>query len=73
MYCESVTETQTNTQLLFCKKVNNKWSNQENISGISIFHGSRLTEKHSENWMMRKFPILRYDHGPITVKESQEN
>ena len=32
----AVTETQMNTQLWFCIKVNNSWSNLENISQISI-------------------------------------
>ena len=54
----AVTETQINTQLLFCIKVNKQMVKLGKYFADFNFRSSRLSAKYSKNWRTQKFPIL---------------
>ena len=54
VFC-AVTETQTHTPLLFCKKVNKQMVKLGKYFVDFNFRGSRLSVKYRENWMTQKF------------------
>ena len=58
----AVIETQIDTQLLFCIKVNKQMVKYKKYFAGLYFRSLQQTWKflYSENWMTQKFPILWY-------------